>query len=51
VLRLIPGDLARFEEAALWKRLRFEFAPQLLWSGTVAGVAVRVTGGRTAPPG
>jgi superfamily I DNA and/or RNA helicase len=44
VLRLIPGDLEQFENAVLWKRLRFEYAREQLWSGEVQGVGVTVHG-------
>jgi hypothetical protein len=50
VFDLTPNDLDEYERGALWKRLRHEAAPRLLWSGEVAGhaVAVRAVGGGEA---
>jgi superfamily I DNA and/or RNA helicase len=48
IFRLVPPDMEVFENALLWKRLRYEFSADLLWEGEVAGVPVRVSGRRPA---
>jgi len=47
VFDLTPNDLEDYERGSLWKRLRHEAAPRLLWSGEVSGhaVTVRAVGG------
>ena len=44
IFRLVPPDMEVFESALLWKRLRYEFATDLLWEGEIEGVSVRVSG-------
>jgi superfamily I DNA and/or RNA helicase len=46
IFRLVPPDMQVFESALLWKRLRYEFAADLLWEGEIADVPVRVSGRR-----
>ena len=48
LLRLLTSDPDLFEQATLWKRLRYAFASAPLWAGARAGTAVRVFG---APAG
>ena len=48
LLRLLTSDPDLFEQAALWKRLRYAFASAPLWTGRRAGTAVGVYG---APAG
>jgi superfamily I DNA and/or RNA helicase len=51
IFRLIPPDMEVFENALLWKRLRYEFSAQVLWEGVVAGAGVRVSGRRADEDG
>jgi superfamily I DNA and/or RNA helicase len=44
LLRLLTSDPDLFEQAALWKRLRYSFACTPLWAGERAGTTVRVFG-------
>jgi hypothetical protein len=44
LLRLLTADPDLFEQAALWKRLRYELARVPLWAGQRAGTAVAVFG-------
>jgi hypothetical protein len=46
IFRLVPPDMEVFENALLWKRLRYEFSAETLWEGEIAGAAVRVSGRR-----
>ncbi len=46
IFRLVPPDMEVFENALLWKRLRYEFATDLLWEGEIGAVGVRVSGRR-----
>lgn len=44
IFRLMPPDMETFENALLWKRLRYEFSAENLWEGEIGGVGVRVSG-------
>jgi hypothetical protein len=44
LFRVLASDPELFEQAALWKRLRFGFANVPLWCGERAGTTVRVFG-------
>jgi hypothetical protein len=44
LLRLLTSDPDLFEQATLWKRLRYAFASAPLWAGTRAGTTARVFG-------
>ncbi len=44
VTRLLVSDLDVFDNAVIWKRLYFQYARDVLWEGTVNGVAVTVRG-------
>ncbi|HBY93348.1 MAG TPA: hypothetical protein DEP84_05175, partial [Chloroflexi bacterium] len=44
LFRLLAADLEVFEHAMLWKRLRYQFAPEPLWAGKRDGARVRVLG-------
>ncbi len=44
LLRLLTSDPDLFDQAALWKRLRYAFANAPLWSGERAGTTVQVFG-------
>ena len=46
IFRLVPPDMEVFENALLWKRLRYEFSAEVLWEGEIAGALVRVSGRR-----
>jgi hypothetical protein len=46
IFRLVPPDMEIFENALLWKRLRYEFSADVLWEGEIGGAAVRVSGRR-----
>jgi hypothetical protein len=48
LFRVLVSDPDLFEQAALWKRLRYAFAGRLLWAGERAGTTVAVFGCR--PP-
>ncbi|MDQ3702350.1 MAG: Upf1 family helicase, partial [Chloroflexota bacterium] len=50
LLRLLTSDPDLFEQAALWKRLRYAFASAPLWSGERAGTGVHVFGCAPLPP-
>ena len=50
IFRLVPPDMEIFENALLWKRLRYEFSADILWAGEVNGAAVRVSGRRAEAP-
>ena len=52
IFRLIVDDLNLFENAILWKRLRYQWTNDLLWQGVMDGHSVRVWGrpcGHTIP--
>ena len=44
LLRLLTSDPDLFEQATLWKRLRYAFASAPLWAGPRAGTSVSVFG-------
>lgn len=44
LFRLLPSDPDVFEQASLWKVLRFQYSDTLLRAGVVNGVGVRVYG-------
>lgn len=44
LFRFLCRDLDRFEEALIWKHLRYEYAATPLWAGSRAGVRVEVRG-------
>ncbi len=44
IFRLLTDDLALFEQAILWKRLRYSYATTPLWQGTRAGYGVQIWG-------
>jgi superfamily I DNA and/or RNA helicase len=46
IFRLMPPDMQTFEDALLWKRLRYEFSADVLWEGSIAGAEVRISGRR-----
>ena len=46
IFRLIPPDMEVFENALLWKRLRYEFSADVLWDGRINETQVRVSGRR-----
>lgn len=46
IFRLMPPDMETFEDALLWKRLRYEFSAEVLWEGEIHGAEVRVSGRR-----
>ncbi len=46
IFRLVPPDMEVFENALLWKRLRYEFSADVLWEGRIADASVRVSGRR-----
>lgn len=48
LFRVLASDPELFEQAALWKRLRYTFAGTPLWSGSVAGTTVNVLGRHAA---
>ncbi len=50
IFRLMPADMETFENALLWKELRYEFSADVLWEGRIAGVEVRISGRRAEPP-
>jgi hypothetical protein len=51
LLRLLTADPDLFEQAGLWKRLRYTFADTLLWRGRRAGTTVQVYGCGPSPDG
>lgn len=46
VIELLTSDLEIFENAVIWKRLYYQWTPDLLWHGTRAGFPVTVRGHR-----
>jgi superfamily I DNA and/or RNA helicase len=44
IFRLLTDDLTLFEQAVLWKRLRYSYATTPLWQGTRAGYSLQAWG-------
>jgi hypothetical protein len=44
VTKLFVSDLNVFENAVIWKRLYYQYASEVMWQGTIAGVPVIVRG-------
>ena len=44
IFRLVPPDMEVFENALLWKRLRYEFSAECSGRAEIAGTATRVSG-------
>lgn len=49
VTQLLVSDLDTFDNAVIWKRLYYQYAAQLLWSGALQGAPVMVRGYLAAP--